>query len=443
MPPKVNLYTGDCLEILKTISDSSVDSIVTDPPAGINFMGKDWDGDLGGRDEWIAWMQSVAVQCIRVLKPGAHALVWALPRTSHWTATAWENAGFEVRDRVSHIFGSGFPKSHDISKMIDKAAGAERKVIGNPAGRGGKPRQDFTGGRLHASADTDPNGYNGKVTEPATGEAKQWEGWGTALKPAVEDWWLFRKPIAESTIAGNVLKYGTGALNIEACRVPTNGEEIPINKLEEWSGFGQMQAPEYEQEINTAGRWPAHLLHDGSDEVVALFPDAPGQQATTRSDSAPMRNHVYSPRNHPDVPVHPRNDEGSAARFFYAAKPSQAEREAGLDGLKPQDPASVTDFRPTLKSNPENWANTDLPYHRTTPKKNNHPTVKPQALMQYLITLITPPGGIVLDPFVGSGSTGVAAIALERPFIGIEQDAGYVEIARLRIKHAGLQPRLF
>lgn len=442
--PAVDLRQGDCLEILKTLPDGSVDSIVTDPPAGINFMGKDWDGDMGGRDEWIAWMQSVAVECIRVLKPGGHALVWALPRTSHWTATAWENAGFEVRDRVSHIFGSGFPKSHDISKMIDKTAGAERKVIGKPAGRGGKPRPDFSNGRLHAGAGVDSRGYNGKITEPATLDAKQWDGWGTALKPAVEDWWLFRKPISESTIAANVIKYGIGALNIEACRVPTNGEEVPINRLEEWSGFGQLESPEYEQEINTDGRWPANLIHDGSDEVVALFPEAGGQQAPTRGDGAAMNNQIYQPRNHPTESSPPRDDSGSAARFFYAAKPSQAEREAGLEGLKATDPASVTDFRPTLKSNPENWANgTESPYQRTTPKKNNHPTVKPQALMQYLITLITPPGGTVLDPFVGSGSTGVAAVALERPFIGIEQDAGYCEIARRRIAHAGLQPRLF
>lgn len=440
---KVELHTGDCLDILRTLPDHSVDSIVTDPPAGIDFMGKEWDSDRGGRDQWIAWMQSVASECLRVLKPGGHALVWALPRTSHWTATAWENAGFEVRDRIAHVFGSGFPKSHDISKMIDKAAGAQRKVIGKPAGRGGKPRIDFTNNNLHANSNGDRQGYEGKITAPATPEAAQWEGWGTALKPAVEDWWLFRSPISESTIAANVLKWGTGALNIEASRVPTNGEEVQINKLEAWSGFGQIQAPEYVQEINTSGRWPANLIHDGSDEVVSMFPQAPGQQAPTRADGAPMNNQVWQPRNHPLESTLPRVDSGSAARFFYTAKPSQAEREAGLDGLPARDPASVTDFRPTLKSNPENWANPENPYHRTTPKKNNHPTVKPQALMQYLITLITPPGGTVLDPFMGSGSTGVACVHLEHPFIGIEMDEYYVEISRLRIAHAGLQPKLF
>ena len=191
-----DLYNGDCLDYLKTHPDNMFDSIVTDPPAGIAFMGKDWDKDKGGRDAWIAWMTEIAEECLRVLKPGAHALVWALPRTSHWTATAWEDAGFEVRDRVSHLFGSGFPKSHNISKAIDKMAGAEREVIGINQNVKGRTIREIETLNVGAGAGNDTS-----ITAPATPEAQQWDGWGTALKPCMEDWWLLRKPIEEKTVA--------------------------------------------------------------------------------------------------------------------------------------------------------------------------------------------------------------------------------------------------
>jgi hypothetical protein len=204
------ILQGDCLEVLKTIKDNSVDSLVTDPPAGISFMSKAWDGSKGGRDGWVEWLTQVMLECHRVLKPGAHGLIWAIPRTSHWTAWAIESAGFEIRDSIHHIFGSGFPKSHDISKAIDKAAGAEREK--------GKVLR------------TDPNikGASFKNAEgrieireeiPATPEAKQWDGWGTALKPAHEVWWLVRKPLSEKNVAQNVLKHGTGGLNINGTRI--------------------------------------------------------------------------------------------------------------------------------------------------------------------------------------------------------------------------------
>lgn len=195
------------------LRENSVDSMVTDPPAGIGFMGKAWDGDRGGRDDWVGSMANTFRECLRVLKPGAHALVWALPRTSHWTATALEDAGFEIRDIITHHFGSGFPKSLDVGKAIDRAAGVEREVIGMrprfPDGtRGARPRPEkFTNRYARGMADL---GGLVEVTAPATDAAKQWQGWGTALKPASEHWILARAPLAESTIASNVLKFGTG-----------------------------------------------------------------------------------------------------------------------------------------------------------------------------------------------------------------------------------------
>lgn len=207
----MRLMHGDCLEQLKTLADNSVDSLVTDPPAGIAFMGKEWDKDKGGRKEWVSWMTGVMSEALRVMKPGAHGLVWALPRTSHWTATALEDAGFEVRDVITHLFGSGFPKSLDVSKAIDKAAGAEREVVGeNPNHRGESQTRNMY---------TKALGQDGSVTAPATDDVKKWQGWGTALKPASEHWILVRKPCSEKTVAANVIKWGTGALNIDASRI--------------------------------------------------------------------------------------------------------------------------------------------------------------------------------------------------------------------------------
>lgn len=405
--PGVLIFQGDCLAALKRIRSNSVHAVVTDPPAGINFMSNDWDEDKGGRDAWIAWMTLVAAENLRVLVPGGHALVWALPRTCHWTAMGWENARFEVRDRVSHIFGSGFPKSHNISDALDKLAGL--------------PKSDT----------------------PQTEEAKRWEGWGTALKPAIEDWWLFRKPIEEKTVALNVVTWGTGALNIRDCMVPLDGESVTINRPVEWTGFGQLERPDYEAVENDAGRWPAHLVHDGSQCVVEQFPvTSSGKPSGKKSSDVGFTKGVE-----PGYPVTGFGDMGSTARFFnsfplqerkphaarfvYFAKPTKAERNFGIDGPT-KDPAVFT-HRPTKKSNPEKWKNIDSPYGRASKRKNNHPTVKRKALMMWLIRLITPPGGIVLDSFMGSGSTGVAAIELGHPFIGIEQGPDSFEVATMRI----------
>jgi site-specific DNA-methyltransferase (adenine-specific) len=383
------VVNGDCLEELEKAPDDSIDSIVTDPPAGIGFMGRDWDKDKGGRDHWIAWMTEIATECRRVLKPGGHALVWALPRTSHWTATAWEDAGFEVRDRVSHLFGTGFPKSMDISKAIDRAAGVEPIDTGIPSARHNSysTGSGTTIGHQHGV----PN-----ITTPATPEAKQWQGWGTALKPACEDWWLLRKPIGEKTVAKNVLKHGTGGLNIDACRIPGDmGPDRALGKPRRTDNdkFGKANATINPQ--SPLGRWPAHLVLD--------------------EDAAAMLD----------------EQSGGASRFFYVAKPSKKEKEAGLDHLDRVSAGEMTDRKEGSKGldNPRAGAG------RTGGSKNKHPTVKSIALMTWLIKLITPPGGVVLDPFCGSGTTGCAAVKNGFRFIGIEQDEDFAGIASARIEH--------
>ena len=393
------LHHGDCLEVLATLPDCSVDAIVTDPPAGIAFMGKAWDRDKGGKAEWVQWMQSVAAQCLRVIKPGGHALVWAIPRTSHWTGDAWEEAGWQVRDKIYHVFGSGFPKSMDVSKAIDKAAGAERELGPKRVSADGTVAHDRAGARHEGyerpwRSDPDAVDRNTRVSYPATPEAKQWAGWGTALKPAAEEWWLFRRPL-EGTVAANVLKHGTGAINIDATRIGTDEGGWAGGVALGYHGGCSLEGGEPRP---TIGRWPANFTHDGSDEVTALFPQTTSgiikshhqQNGKTRGIYGQMDG-IQTDRGF--------GDSGSAARFFYCAKASQDDRNSG-----------------------------DVP--------NTHATVKSQDLMTYLCRLITPPGGTILDPFTGSGSTGKAAVLEDFKFIGIEREAEYIEIARARIDAA-------
>jgi len=342
---------GDCLEIMRDIPDGSIDAIVTDPPYGLSdhrtsdvfsclsswlagqeylpnkkgFMGRTWDSWVPGPEVWR--------EVFRVLKPGGHVVAFAGSRTHDLMSMALRLAGFECRDTVLWVYGSGFPKSLDVSKAIDKAAGAEREVVGidpNSANRKSKSGTAAYGDYADESERL--------ITAPATDAARQWSGWGTALKPAFEPALLFRKPLT-GTVAENVLAHGAGALNVDGCRVEDGGEET------------------------SKGRFPANLIHDGSDEVLAVFPGAAG---------------------------------GSAARFFYCAKASKTDR--GTD--------------------------------------NSHPTVKPTELMRYLVRLVTPLGGTVLDPFMGSGSTGKAAVLEGFHFLGIEQDRSYFKIATERIQNA-------
>ncbi len=435
------IICGDCLEVLKTLPEDSVDAIVTDPPAGIAFMGKEWDKDKGGRNAWIAWMSQVAGECLRVIKPGGHALVWALPRTSHWTGMAWEEAGWEPRDKIAHVFGSGFPKSLDISKALDKMAGAEREITGTKTTaydnsiRNAALKDNHNGLKI-GNAGCKFNGFGAPITAPATPAAKQWAGWGSALKPAHEDWWLFRKPLDEKTIAENVLRWGTGGLNIDGCRISTKESTIRPN------GIGMFHADIKESTGGSiAGRFPANLIHDGSPEVLAEFAKAGESRSSTRKVSQTELNNngyressVYGKYNE-NRTERGHIDQGSAARFFqacpfteedipaflYYAKASRSERERGLDGL----PLKECDNWPqSLDGNDSRGA---------TPRSNNHPTVKPLSLMRYLCRLITPPGGVVLDPFAGSGTTCMAAKAEGFHYLGIEREAEYAEIARRRI----------
>lgn len=388
---KTELLNFDCLDILKWTPSSSIDSLVTDPPAGISFMGKAWDDDKGGRDAWIEWMREVMTECMRVMKPGAHGLVWALPRTSHWTATALEDAGFEIRDVVTHLFGSGFPKSLDVSKAIDKAAGAEGPILGkNPA---------FRARQLEHNTKWDTAMRPEHKRGPATDAAKQWQGFGTALKPASEHWILVRKPLSEKTVAKNVLKWGTGALNIDASRI--DGAPIKTiigGKKMTGGGYGSRNSKEkirIEWE-NNKGRFPANLVLD--EEAAVMLDEQSGFSKTiphrTKPAGSDGRNGItlqsYKMKSD-NLMSH--NDSGGASRFFYVAKASKSDK--GADNI--------------------------------------HPTVKSTKLMSYLIKLVTPPGGTVLDPFMGSGSTGVAAVKEGFQFVGVEREKEYYSIAKNRI----------
>lgn len=273
---KTKLLLGDSLETLKTLDANSIDAMVTDPPAGISFMGKTWDSHKGGRKEWIAWLCEVMEEALRVMKPGAYGLVWALPRTSHWTGMALEDAGFEVRDCVYHLFGSGFPKSLNVGKAIDKMQGNEREIVGTQMLGGNAAQTTKEKGGTYAS-NTDAVGVKPIEVQLTKGQT-EWEGWGTALKPAVECWWLVRKPLEESTVAKNVLEYGTGALNIDASRIKglsdkelnwTPQRQHAENPLQ----IGGAKPGDEQSMYSPSGRWPSHLIHDGSDVIVEQFPN--------------------------------------------------------------------------------------------------------------------------------------------------------------------------
>ena len=349
MTEAFTLHHGDCLDVLRGMPDASVDAVVTDPPYGLSFMGKRWDYDVPSVAIWS--------ECLRVLKPGGHLLSFGGSRTYHRMAVNVEDAGFEIRDQVMWVYGSGFPKSHNVSKAID---------------RSGK----------------------------STPEAQKWDGWGSALKPAHEPIVLARKPLGEKTLAANVLKHGTGAINVDGCRVKSDAGDVSG-----WSKTGSnasenraMSGGNYDRPPkpdNPQGRFPANLIHDGSDEVVELFPGT---------------------------------GDKSAARFFYCAKASKSDRDEGLAAFAEQERA----FFQT--GNGASGKPSSIGQYVT--QRNIHPTVKPTDLMAYLCRLVTPPGGVVLDPFAGSGSTGKAAIREGFKFIGIEREVEYLAIARARIEAA-------
>jgi site-specific DNA-methyltransferase (adenine-specific) len=364
---------------MRSMPDNSVDSIVTDPPYELGFMGKSWDST------GIAFNVEVWAEALRVLKPGGHLLAFSGSRTYHRMAVAIEDAGFQIRDQIMWIYGSGFPKSLDVSKAIDKAAGAKREVVDSIPDRwAGK------GNVLQRSTQESNESVN--ITAPSTPEAQQWADWGTALKPAHEPIVLARKPLI-GTVAANVLEWGTGGLNIDGSRVGDRLDK-PQTRPASASGlgnggvaYGTRQAP---VTFYTEGRFPANLIHDGSDEVAELL--------------------------------------GEPARFFYCAKASKRDRNEGLDRFKEIRTGA-------MQATADGSMLTGSGNQRTTTRANHHPTVKPTDLMRYLVKLITPQGGTVLDPFTGSGSTGKGAVIEGFNFVGIELDPDYVAIATARIQH--------
>jgi DNA modification methylase len=418
---EANIRHGDCLEVLRSMPDGSVDAIVTDPPYGLSFMGKRWDYDVPSVEIWR--------ECLRVLKPGGHLLAFAGTRTQHRMAVRIEDAGFEIRDMIAWVYGSGFPKSLDVSKAIDKAAGAERVVIGSRIKGGIGGSQTFA---QDAWTQANRGPIELDITAPATPEAQQWAGWGTALKPALEPITVARKPLV-GTVAENVLQHGTGALNVDGCRVGTEDDcaRKPSLVHDTAAGFGKGAA--MGGRGHDAGRWPANLIHDGSDEVVACFPANAGASAPVKGTEVSRASVGRVTGERDRVPGAFHADSGSAARFFYCAKASKADRDEGLDmgvisqrqGARPGSPDESGKF----------------PDHDHRERiGNNHPTVKPTDLMRYLCRLVTPPGGVVLDPFTGSGSTGKAAVLEGFRFIGIERDPQYIEIARARVAAVRREP---
>jgi DNA modification methylase len=363
------LHTGDCRDVMATLPAESVDAIVCDPPYGLSFMGKGWDHGVPGVDFW--------VEALRVLKPGGHLIAFGGTRTYHRLAVAIEDAGFEVRDCLMWLYGSGFPKSLDVSKAMDKQAGdyvsrnsgryrsnAGLSAINNGIVQQGSGPAQWANGAF---------GIKKQTHAPSTDLAKEWHGWGTALKPAYEPAILARKPL-RGTVADNVAQWGVGGLNIDGCRVGDEG-----------------------------GRWPSNVILD---EEAAAALDA-------------------------------QSGVGGASRFFYTAKASRSEREAGLDGVELQSiGAKGNGLGRTCEvcgaSVLEGCACDNRTYSNQK-RANHHPTVKPIALMRYMIRLVAPRGAVVLDPFMGSGSTGCAAMVEGMQFVGIDITPEYVDIARRRI----------
>jgi site-specific DNA-methyltransferase (adenine-specific) len=420
-----DLRLGDCLEQMRPMASDSVDAIVCDPPYEFGFMGKSWDS-TGIANSVEMWREA-----LRVLKPGGHLLAFSGSRTYHRMACAIEDAGFEIRDQIMWVYGSGFPKSLDVSKAIDKAAGAERFGTGEMVRAGCRAARG--GDELVGSESVEAAKWK-EVTVPATEAARQWEGWGTALKPAHEPICVARKPLI-GTVAANVLAHGVGAMNIDGCRVEVLDAEYARNCSGD-RGHAGTRSAEQEGATNlhagggtaAAGRWPANLIHDGSDEVLAAFPCTSshdsGDSGGFRSPASETATN-FKRGSMGSLPIG-RGDNGSAARFFYCAKASRTDRNEGCGQL---------DRKPLHWSSGDQNPGSFQSEGTDKTSQNNHPTVKPTDLMAYLCRLVTPPGGLVLDPFMGSGSTGKACMREGFRFIGIDMTPEYVEIARARITH--------
>ena len=410
------LHHGDCLAVLKTLPDASVDGVVTDPPYLIDFMGKSWDSADG-----IAGKPDVWAECLRVLKPGGHLLAFGATRTYHRMTCAIEDAGFEIRDSIHWMYGSGFPKSLDVSKAMDNAAGAEREVVGQRKLTGtARKSTTHTGHGAGSVNGADPRNYIEtfqQITAPATDLAKQWQGWGTALKPSHEPVVVARKPLA-GTVAANVERYGTGALNIDASRVAATQGDEPLRWAHGRSmGFHGAKDNGPCEALTSAGRWPPNIVLSHTEDCAESACDETCAVAELDRQS------------------------DSSSRFFpvfrYQAKASRSEREAGLReaGLR-EAGLREAEVRTGMGGKMPVDDNGKARDRFSKVAANTHPTVKPIALMEWLVTLVTPPGGVVLDPFMGSGTTGVAAARKGFRFVGIEREDEYLAIARARIEAA-------
>jgi DNA modification methylase len=409
------IYQGNNLEILPELADNSVDSIVCDPPYELGFMGKSWDSS------GIAYSVELWQECLRVLKPGGHLLAFGGTRTWHRLAVAIEDAGFEIRDNIAWLYGSGFPKSHNVGNAIDKKLGM-----------GNRGHAISSASQIHpTTGEARPNGELLPKYEGRTPEGKQWDGWGTALKPAHEPIVVARKPLI-GTVAENVLQHGVGGLNIDATRI--SGQPRTTHTDGNFTG-GKAGYNGGWKDIETTipeGRWPANIILDEYtaellDEQSGITKSSPRTVAERRTNSTHeygFKTDAYSPHN----------DSGGASRFFYVAKASKRDRNEGLQELETRHNGKM--MRPG--NNTQEKASEGFERFNTQPSQNFHPTVKPTALMQYLIRLVTPDNGVVLDPFCGSGSTGKAAILENKSFIGIELTPEYLPIIEGRLKHAYL-----
>ena len=430
---EITLIHGHCLIKLKDLADNSVDSVVTDPPYGLKFMNKKWDCDVPSTIIW--------KEVLRVLKPGGHLLSFGGTRTYHRMVCNIEDAGFEIRDQIQWLYGSGFPKSLDISKAIDKEAGAEREVIGlSTIGGGGASNPLGYKGESGGTFLQSSNGRDGlPITAPSTDSAKQWEGFGTALKPANEPIVLARKPLSESTVAKNVLKWGVGGLNVDGCRVDIDfncgGRESAKNTIQKTSGIdfkGNKTETHKTPLYNSQGRFPANLIlscncetdqHDLETCAVGMLDEQSGVLKSGKPGSRKKDWTGYAKGLKSLEKETGFGDSGHASRFFYCAKTSKRERNEGLEGMPLKEAPG------SKRTAPADGRQCAL----GAPRENFHPTVKPLKLMSYLCRLITPPNGTVLDPFAGSGSTGLAAIKEGFGFIGIELNEEYFEIMKRRI----------
>jgi DNA modification methylase len=426
----MKLILGDSVDKLKELDDNSIDSIVTDPPYGLSFMGKKWDYDVPS--------QEIFEECLRVLKPGGYLLSFAGSRTYHRMAVRVEDAGFEIRDQIMWIYGSGFPKSMNIGKAMDKVQGNEREVVGK---KGGKI--DFSKTKKGDTSFYETAWDNKDYVElEITKGNSPYEGWGTALKPAHEPIVMARKPLSEKTVVNNVLEWGTGGINIDASRVGTDDtrSKASMTALGQNSGWNKHSNKEVIAG-SESGRFPANIIFD--EEAGKILDEQSGISKSTGGRSGNKegvgQNGIYGQYSGEVKDGNPGlGDTGGASRFFYCPKTSKTDRNEGLEDFKGKQIGTYNAHSSDLEiyggsslGAASMSGNNKMPQ----PKQNFHPTVKPTDLMLYLIRLVTPTGGTTLDPFMGSGSTGKAAIRGGFDFVGIEREKEYIEIAEARIQY--------